>query len=106
MPERKSINKVARSAERKRLRNRSVQSAVKTRITKAEKLIVQRGDSAQEEVVAAISSIDKVVNKGIFHQNKGARLKSRLMKKLNLVVASPSLGCSEGEAKQSQESEG
>jgi ribosomal protein S20 len=30
-----------------------------------------------------MSGIDKAVSKGIIHRNRGARLKSRLMKKLN-----------------------
>jgi len=34
-------------------------------------------------MVAVTSSIDKAISKGVIHKNKGARLKSRLMKKLN-----------------------
>jgi len=34
-------------------------------------------------MVVATSSIDKATSKGVIHKNKGARLKSRLMKKLN-----------------------
>jgi hypothetical protein len=60
---------------------------VKTHISKAEKLTGEKGGVAQEEVIAAISSIDRAVSKGVFHRNKGARLKSRLMKKLNAVIA-------------------
>jgi small subunit ribosomal protein S20 len=40
-------------------------------------------ESAHQKTTLAISSIDKAVSKGIIHKNKGARLKSRLMKKLN-----------------------
>jgi small subunit ribosomal protein S20 len=40
---------------------------------------------AQEAVVAAISSIDKAVKKGVIHKNKGARLKSRLARRLNAL---------------------
>jgi small subunit ribosomal protein S20 len=40
-------------------------------------------ESASQKTMLAISSIDKAVSKGIMHRNKGARLKSRLMKKLN-----------------------
>ena len=77
----KSVNRAARSEERKRLRNRSVRSSVKTHIAKAEKLA--KSEVAINYQLSAISSIDKAVNKGVFHRNKGARLKSRLMKKLN-----------------------
>jgi small subunit ribosomal protein S20 len=56
---------------------------MKTHITKARKLTQQGGRAAEGEVVTAISSIDKAVSKGVIHRNKGARLKSRLMKELN-----------------------
>jgi len=88
MPGSKSVSKAARSAERKRLRNRLVRSSTKTCISKVRRLINTGGlDLAQQEVLTAISSIDKAVSKGVFHKNKGARLKSRLMRKLNTAVA-------------------
>ncbi len=89
MPRSKSVSKTARLAERKRLRNRSVRSGVKTRIAKAEKLATSKSESADagSYQLTAISSIDKAVSKGVFHRNKGARLKSRLMKKLSAGTA-------------------
>jgi len=102
MPGSKSVSKAARSAERKRLRNRLVRSSTKTCISKVRRLINAGGlDLAQQEVMTAISSIDKAVNKGVFHRNKGARLKSRLIRKLNAVAAGRSLEYSEEGAKQS-----
>jgi len=79
----KSSNKVARMAERKRLRNRLVRSSAKTHIAKAKSSTDAGEESANQKTMLAISSIDKAVSKGIIHRNKGARLKSRLMKKLN-----------------------
>ncbi len=76
-------NKVARTAERRRLRNRLVRRSVKTYIVKAENSADAGEKSAYQKTMLAISSIDKAVDKGIIHRNKGARLKSRLMKKLN-----------------------
>ncbi len=88
MPNSKAVNKTASSARRKRLRNRLVRSSTKTHMSKARKLINRRElELAQQETVTAISSIDKAVSKGVFHKNKGARLKSRLTRKLNAVVA-------------------
>ena len=82
----KSVNKAARSAERRRLRNRSVRSSVRTYVAEAEKLSnAEELEPAQEAVVVAISSIDKAVKKGAIHRNKGARLKSRLMRRLNAL---------------------
>jgi len=79
----KGSNKVARAAERKRLRNRLVRSSVKTYLVKAKSSIDAGEESASQKTTQAISSIDKAVSKGIIHRNKGARLKSRLIKKLN-----------------------
>ncbi|MEE8619535.1 MAG: 30S ribosomal protein S20 [Dehalococcoidia bacterium] len=81
-PSRQS-NKVARTAERKRLRNRLVRSSAKTHIAKARSSIDAGEESAHEKTTLAVSGIDKAVSKGIIHRNKGARLKSRLIKKLN-----------------------
>ena len=79
----KQSNKVARTAERKRLRNRLVRGSVRTHIVKAKSSIDAREESAHQKTTLAMSGIDKAVSKGIIHRNKGARLKSRLMKKLN-----------------------
>ena len=83
----KSVGKAVRSAEKRRMRSRSVRSAIKTHITKAEYLIgVEDWESAQQAAVATVSRIDRAASKGIIHRNKAARLKSRLMKKLNRAL--------------------
>jgi len=76
-------NKAARVSERKRLRNRSERSSVKTLIAKARSSSGAGEESAHEKTTMAISGVDKAVKKGLIHRNKAARLKSRLMKKLN-----------------------
>jgi small subunit ribosomal protein S20 len=83
VPTSKESNKVAREAERKRLRNRLVRRSVKTCMVKAKSSVDAGEESAHQKTMQAISSIDKAVSKGIIHRNKGARLKSRLIKKLN-----------------------
>ena len=83
MPNSKRGNKIARAAERKRLRNRSARSSVKTCIVKAKSSADAGEEAAYEKTMMAISSIDKAVNKGIIHRNKAARLKSRLTKNVN-----------------------
>ena len=79
----KQGNKVARTAERKRLRNRLVRRSVKTCIVKARSSADAGEESAKQKAMLAVSNIDKAVSKGIIHRNKAARLKSGLMKKLN-----------------------
>ncbi len=76
-------------AETRRLRNKSVRSLCKTNITKAETLIFSGElELAKQAVVAAISSLDKAVEKGVIPPNNAARRKSRLMKKLNEAILS------------------
>ena len=79
----KQSNKVARTAEKKRLRNRLVRRSLKTYVGKARSSADAGEEAASQKTMIAISSIDKAVSKGIIHRNKGARLKSRLVKKLN-----------------------
>ena len=92
MPNTKSARKQVRVTERKRLRNKSIRSLCKTNITKAERLIFSGElELAEEAVKAAISSLDRVAEKGIIHPNNAARRKSRLMQKLNEARAVPSV---------------
>ncbi len=91
MPNTTSARKQVRVDQRRRLRNKSIQSLCKTNITKAEKLIFSGElESAQEAAVAAISSLDRAAEKGVIHPNNAARRKSRLMKKLNEARTSSS----------------
>lgn len=79
----KGTTKAARTAERKRLRNRLVRRTVKTATIKAGASIAAGEESAHQKAMLAVSKIDKAVGKGVIHRNKGARLKSRLTKKLS-----------------------
>ena len=75
--------------EKRRLRNKSVRTYVKTRTSQAEELIADgETKEAKEAVVEAISALDRAAKKGVFHPNKSARRKSRLMKKLNQAIDS------------------
>ena len=89
MPRSKSAEKTERSAGKRRLRNRSVSSATKTYVTKAEKLIASNEpESSQAAVMTATRVIDKAAQKGVIHRNTAARRKSRLVKKLNRALSS------------------
>ena len=84
MPKSKSAEKAARAARRKQLRNKSVKSATKTHVSRAEKLISSKErEPAQAAVATAISALDRAAKKGVIHPNTAARRKSRLMKKFN-----------------------
>jgi small subunit ribosomal protein S20 len=93
LPITKSAKKEMRAAARKQIRNKSVRSACKTTITRAEKLIFTgQAEEAGKAVVVAASTLDKAAEKGIIHPNNAARRKSRLMKKLNTAQASGQAG--------------
>lgn len=88
MAKTKSALKAWRQSLRRRLRNRSQQSAVKTYIRKAETAIVAGQLEAAAVVVrTAVRALDKAAEKGIIHGNNAARRKSRLVKKYNVAQA-------------------
>jgi len=60
-----------------------VSRSVKTGIVKARSSADAGQESAKQKVMLAVSNIDKAVSKGVIHRNRGARLKSGLIKKLN-----------------------
>ncbi len=84
----KSAEKRIRVAEQKRLRNRPYRTEARTYVKKAE-LAIRQGDTelAAGAVGDAISTLDRVANRGVIHPNNAARRKSRLMKKYNTLLA-------------------
>ncbi len=84
----KSARKRILVSERRRLQNRPYRSAARTLVKKAE-LAIASGDKAvaQEAVLAATSTLDRVWAKGVIHKNNAARRKSRLMRKFNALGA-------------------
>lgn len=84
----KSALKAIRVSERKRQQNKPIRTGVRTRIKQAEKLIARSDEpAARQAVILAVSALDKAANKGVIHRNNAARRKSRLMKKLNAILA-------------------
>ncbi|MBV9100527.1 MAG: 30S ribosomal protein S20 [Candidatus Dormibacteraeota bacterium] len=76
----RSARRRIRSSERKRLRNRAVRSSVRTKVTKARRALLGVGAAAETEqdLRAAIRSLDRAAEKGILHRNNARRRKSRL----------------------------
>ncbi len=89
----KSAQRQERVAARRQLRNKATRSEVKTRIGKAEKLILSGElEAARESALTAVVSLDKAAEKKILHPNNAARRKSRLMRKLNKAAVASSAG--------------
>ena len=79
----KSALKRMRQAEKRHQRNQAVKTATRTYVKKARIAIAQDPAEARDEVIAAISALDRAAKKGVIHRNNAARRKSRLMKRLN-----------------------
>ncbi len=83
----KSAIKRIRTSEKKHQRNVAVKSATRTEVKKARTAIAQNPGEARDDVIAAISALDRAAKKGVIHPNNAARRKSRLMKRYNGAVA-------------------
>lgn len=79
--------KRARQAEKRRQRNASSRSEVRTFIKRVLKA-VKNGEHelAMREFQQASSKLDKAAQKGLIHKNKAARHKSRLNSKIKELV--------------------
>jgi len=84
----KSSLKDIRRNQKRRLRNKSAKSAMKTFIKRA-KLAAASGDldAIKRALAQACSAIDKTAERGIIHKNQAARRKSRLMRFVNQILA-------------------
>ncbi|MCX7765392.1 MAG: 30S ribosomal protein S20 [Candidatus Sumerlaeia bacterium] len=84
MPNIKSAEKRLRQSEKRRERNNQAKAKMKTAIKRVEQALAA-GDVQliREALQRAISVINKTAQKGIIHDNKAARLTSRLTLKVN-----------------------
>ena len=83
MPKGKGDIKRHQKQEKRRVRNRSVRSAVKTFVGKARTAIEAEplDDGTEQTILKAIQELDRAARKGILHPNNAARRKSRLIKR-------------------------
>ncbi len=82
----KSQIKRIRTNEKRRLRNKSVKSSVKTAIRKFREA-AEAGDTerATELLRAASRQLDKAASKGVLHRNQAANKKSAMARKANAL---------------------
>lgn len=86
MPNIKSAKKRVRSNAKKEVINNTITASMRTAVKNFEKS-VKAGDKekAASSLNIAIQRIDKAKSSGLVHQNKAARLKSRLTKAKNTM---------------------
>jgi small subunit ribosomal protein S20 len=78
----KSQIKRNKQNEKRRQRNKTVRSELRTRVKAAETAATEGADTAEEAARAAYAKIDRAAAKGVIHPNAAARKKSRLAKRL------------------------
>jgi len=69
-------------------RNKNFKTSLKTAIKVAHAAIESFNEDTQKVVYAACRLVDKLTTKGILKKTTGARKKSRLMKAMNVALAS------------------
>lgn len=70
-----------RQNERRRLRNKTARSELKTRVKRATEGLESGADDVGDQVRAAQKRMGKAAGKGVVHKNQAARRTSRLMKR-------------------------
>lgn len=68
--------------EKRRINNRNVRGAARTAVNQARASLAKKAPETKEDVLKAISALDKAAEKGVIHKNAAARRKGRLMKQL------------------------
>ena len=76
-----------RQNEKRRAKNRTVKSAIRTAHKKVTKAVDAKDAQAKELFDAYVKIVDTAAGKGILHKNTAARKKSRLAKKVNAIQA-------------------
>ncbi len=87
MASHKSAEKRNRQNKKRKLRNMSVKSLVKTKVKKVLKAVEAKDrEGAKKDLLEATSVIDKAAAKKVFHKNTASRKISRLTKKINALA--------------------
>ncbi|MFN3683036.1 MAG: 30S ribosomal protein S20 [Fimbriimonadaceae bacterium] len=83
MANKKASKKDLRQSAKRRIRNQSTKSALKTFVKKVRtQAAAGDAEAAKAALVRAVSALDKAAERGIIHKNQAARRKSRIAKLL------------------------
>ena len=84
-----SAIKRARQAEKRRLRNKTVRTAIRTAAKKVETLVAAKEkEEARKALLEAAEIISKAASKGVIHKNTASRKISRLAKLADTLLRS------------------
>jgi small subunit ribosomal protein S20 len=85
-----AVRQHRRSLRRNALQRKN-KSSLRSQVKKLREAIQQKDkETAQKLLPKTVSLIDKSVKKRAIHENKGARVKSRLSRQVELITPSPS----------------
>lgn len=87
VPNIKSAKKRVKVIATKTLKNKTLNSALKTTIKRANNAVANNTEEKNVAVSLAVKKIDQAASKGILHKNTASRKKSALVKKLNSTNA-------------------
>lgn len=83
----KSQKKRIKTNEKRRLRNKSYKSELKTLVRKTREAIAAKDPEAAEAALRiAGRKLDKAVSKGVIHKNQAANRKSKLAKQIDALT--------------------
>ena len=84
----RSAQKRNRQALKRRARNQSVRTQVKSAVKKAREALAAKDPAkAQQALRAAARTLDKAASKGVLHKRTAARRKSRMARAANAASA-------------------
>ena len=83
----KSQIKRNKTNEKRRLRNKSVRSELRTRVKAAVTTAETGADESAEALRLAVKRIDKAAAAGVIHKNQASRRKSRLVKRVAALTS-------------------
>jgi len=82
----KSAEKRTRQNEKRRMRNASIKTRVKTSIKEVLSAVEEKDqEKSCKALLSATKVIDSAASKGVLHKNNAARKISRLTKKVNIL---------------------
>lgn len=83
-----SALKRVRQAEKRRLRNQSVETSIRTHTKKVESLLASKNKEELEGMLKrTIGLINRAASKGIIHRNTASRRISRITRKVNTALS-------------------
>lgn len=86
MPKAKSAAKQARASQRKRLRNHSAKSRIRTGLRDLNELLTKDPKSARTQGYQVVSLLDRAAKSQILHVNTARRYKARVMAQLKALA--------------------